>query len=176
MKKIFTLPTWQVFIFLILPAVFPSNYVGLALTGAWFALLAYCNYFLGRSLYTRLPVEHDLSIKRFNFHFFFPLIYLLIVYIVFKGGYEIHQDNYKNYGWSLAVIIPLHVFTMYCLFYVIWFIGKAIATIEQNKVVAFDNYAGNFFLLWFFPIGVWFMHPKIRKIFSVDQSSLSSSL
>ena len=53
---------------------------------------------------------------------------------------------------------------MYCLFYLIWFIAKSIATIENGRIVGFDIYSGNFFLLWFFPIGIWWMHPKIRKI------------
>jgi hypothetical protein len=73
-----------------------------------------------------------------------------VVCIFFDGGYEIK---------------------MYCIFYTIWFIAKCIATIENNKVVGFDNYAGNFFLLWFFPIGVWFMQPKICKIFSGDEET-----
>jgi len=84
------------------------------------------------------------------------------------NGYEINQDNYKGFGWTLAIIIPLYPFTMYCLFYTIWFIAKCIATIENSRAVGFDNYAGNFFLLWFFPIGIWFVHPKVRKIFAMD--------
>jgi hypothetical protein len=93
---------------------------------------------------------------------------LTIVFILFDGGYEINQNNYNEYGWWLVVIIPLHLYTMYCMFYTIWFIAKCIATIENNRVVGFDSYAGNFFLLWFFPIGIWFIHPKVRKIFSMD--------
>jgi hypothetical protein len=175
MRKILTLPTWQVFLLLIIPAIFPSNYFGLVLTIVWAGLLVYCTYFLGNSLYEKLPAGHDLKINRFNFHLFFALAYLVIVFIVFRGGYEINQDNYKDYGWTIAIIIPLHLFTMYCMFYVIWFIAKAIATIEYNKVVTFDVYAGNFFLLWFFPIGIWFVHPKVHKIFWVETEGMPTT-
>jgi hypothetical protein len=175
MRKILTPPTWQVFLLLIIPAIFPSNYFGLVLTILWAGVLAYCTYFLGHGLYEKLPVGHDLKIKRFHFHLFFALAYLGVVFIVFKGGYEINQDNYKDYGWTVAIILPLHLFTMYSIFYVIWFIAKAIATIEQNKVVKFDTYAGNFFLLWFFPIGIWFVHPKIRKIFSGETEGMPTT-
>ena len=157
------------FLLLIIPAFFPlENLVGLILAIIWELFISYCVYFLGSSLYQKLPVGHDLKIKRFQFNLLFMLIYFIVVFIAFDGGYEINQDSYKDYGWSAAVIIPLHLFAMYCMFYIIWFIAKCIATIENNSIVGFDKYAGNFFLLWFFPIGIWWIHPKVRKIFSAD--------
>ena len=120
MKKILTLPTWQVFLLWIIPCFFPSETLaGIILTIIWTGFIAYCVYFLGDSLYQKLPVGHDLKIKRFHFNLLFPLVYLIIVFILFDGGYEINQNNYKEYGWTLAIIIPLHLFTMYCLFYTI---------------------------------------------------------
>jgi hypothetical protein len=170
MKKILTLPAWQVFLLLIIPCFFPDEtLVGTILTIIWAAFIAYCIYFLGASLYQKLPAGHDLKIKRFHFNLLFPVVYLTIVSILFRGGYEINQNDYQEYGWTLAIILPLHLFTMYCIFYTIWFIAKCIATIENNKMVGFDSYAGNFFLIWFFPIGVWFIQPKVRKIFSEDE-------
>jgi hypothetical protein len=175
MKKILTLPTWQVFILLVIPAIFPISYFGLVLIILWAGLFIYFIYFLGNSLYQKLPAGHDLKIKTFNYLLFFAIAYLAIVNVVFHGGYSITQNNYKDYGWSIAIIIPLHLFTMYCMFYVIWFIAKAIATIENHKVVGFDRYAGNFFLLVLFPIGIWWIHPKVRKIFSAERENLPSS-
>lgn len=165
MRKIFAIPTWQVFLLLILPAFFPvSNSVGIFISAAWAIFFLCCTYFLGNTLYKKLPVGHDLNLKRFHFSLLFPVFYLTVVFVVFDGGYDINQDTYKSYGWIAALIVPMHLFTMYCMFYIIWFIGKAIATIENNKVVTFDVYAGNFFLLWFFPIGIWWMHPKVKRI------------
>jgi hypothetical protein len=179
MKKIFTLPTWQVFLLLIIPGFFsPTTSPGFIPAIIWagfIGFIVYCTYFLGDSLYQKLPVRHDLKINRFHFSLFFALAYLIVVVIIFDGGYSINQANYKDYGWTVAIIIPLHLFEMYCVFYTIWFIAKCIATIEHNKAVGFDLYAGNFFLLWFFPIGIWWIHPKVRKIFSVDIESLPST-
>jgi hypothetical protein len=174
MKKILTLPTWQVFLLLIIPFFLPPiSYLSVAILIAWGIIIAYCTYFIGNNLYEKLPVGHDLNIKRFNFQLFFPLIYIVVILLVFKGGYRIDQSNYKDYGWLAKVIIPLHIYAMFCMFYVIWFIAKAIATIEYNHVVGLDVYLGNFFLLWFFPIGIWWIHPKVRKIFSEDTETLA---
>ncbi len=166
MKSILTLPTWTVFLFLIIPSFLTGNsYAELILAIIWAALLAYCIYFLGNSLYRKLPEGHDLKIRWFNFTLFFAIAYLIFVLLAFDGGYQINQDNYKEYGWKLAIIIPCHLFTMYSMFYAMWFIAKAIATVENKKAVGFDKYAGNFFLLWILPIGIWWVHPKVRKIF-----------
>lgn len=177
MKKLLTLPTWQIFLLLMLPFILPSpsSYFGLTLTILYSIILAYCVYFLGTSLYKKLPVGHDLKLKSFTFYLLFAIVYITVVFILFNGGYEFNQGNYKSYGWTIAIIIPLHFFLMFSLLYVIWFIAKAIETIERKKVVGFGEYAGNFFLLWFFPLGIWWVHPKIRKIFQVKRESLPTT-
>lgn len=91
MNKILTLPTWQVFLLLIIPAFFPTTtLVGLILTLIWAGLIVSCIYFLGNSLYQKLPIGHDLKVNRFHFNLLFPLVYLIIVFIAFDGGYEIN--------------------------------------------------------------------------------------
>jgi hypothetical protein len=71
-----------------------------------------------------------------------------------------------------ALIIPLHLFSMFCIFYSLYFIAKALKTVESQKTVSFSDFAGEFFLIWFFPIGVWIIQPRINKLFetSVDDN------
>ena len=166
MHKIFSLPTWLVFIFLIVPAIFPSSIFGLLLTSLWLLIFSFSVFFLVTKLYLKLPETHDLQIRRFNFCFFFSLIYIVIISLSFKNGYDINQDNYREFGWSIYLILPLHLVLMFCIFYMIRFIAKAIKTIERSKIVGPDAYVGLFFLIWFLPIGIWWIYPKIRKIFS----------
>lgn len=42
--------------------------------------------------------------------------------------------------------------------------AKTIKIVEVQKSVKFVDFAGEFFLLWFFPIGIWFLQPKIKKL------------
>jgi len=53
---------------------------------------------------------------------------------------------------------------MYCIFYLMYKAAKTIKTAEVQKPVSFGDFAGEFFLLWFFPIGIWFLQPKINKL------------
>ena len=44
------------------------------------------------------------------------------------------------------------------------FEAKVNQSAELQKEVRFSDFAGEFFLIWLFPIGVWFVQPKVNKI------------
>ncbi|WP_238388512.1 hypothetical protein, partial [Christiangramia aestuarii] len=69
-------------------------------------------------------------------------------------------------GILLLFIIPLHLFSMFCMFYLLYFVSKTIKTVELKRSVTFSDFVGEFFMIWFFPIGVWFIQPRINKIIS----------
>ncbi|MNL47293.1 hypothetical protein D3C87_1700740 [compost metagenome] len=69
---------------------------------------------------------------------------------------------------ALLLIIPLHLFSIFCLIYTLYFNAKSLKAVETRKPVTFSDFAGEFFLLWFFPVGVWIIQPRINKIFSED--------
>jgi hypothetical protein len=61
-------------------------------------------------------------------------------------------------------IVPLHLLAMAAIFYALLFTGKSLVTLERNQASTFFEYSGPFFLLWFFPIGVWFVQPRVVKL------------
>ena len=75
----------------------------------------------------------------------------------------------------IAVIIPLHLFAMYCIFYCLTFVAKNLVKAETGKRVTFYDYAGPFFLLWFFPIGVWFIQPRINRLYAKKHNAGASA-
>lgn len=58
----------------------------------------------------------------------------------------------------------LHLFSIFCLFHTFYFIAKTIRAAELQRNVTFSDFTGDFFLVWFFPIGVWFLQPRINKL------------
>jgi len=54
---------------------------------------------------------------------------------------------------------------MFCIFYCLYFVAKALKSVELQREVTFNDYAGEFFLFWFSPIGVWVLQPRINKLF-----------
>jgi hypothetical protein len=64
----------------------------------------------------------------------------------------------------MAIIIPLHLFSMFCIFYCLYFVSKTFKTAELQRQTTFSDFAGEFFLLWFYPVGIWIVQPKINKM------------
>ncbi len=102
-----------------------------------------------------------MKVDKFKIFFFIPLIYIL-VFLFIVGTARIISS-------LLIIIVPLHLFSMFCIFYTVYFTAKTIKTAEQQREVSFGDFAGEFLLLWFFPIGIWIIQPKINKIIK-DQS------
>jgi hypothetical protein len=72
-----------------------------------------------------------------------------------------------------GLIIPLHLFAMVCMFYLLYFVSKSLVLAETSKPASFYDYAGPFFLLWFFPIGIWIVQPKVNRLYSERQNAES---
>ena len=54
-------------------------------------------------------------------------------------------------------------------FYTIYFVAKTIKIAERQEVVKFSVFAGEFFLLMIYIIGIGFLQPKINKLANQEQ-------
>ncbi len=63
---------------------------------------------------------------------------------------------------SLYWIIPLFFFSIFCNFYCFYVVAKTVKTVELKREVRFGDFVGEFFMTWFFPIGVFMIQPKIN--------------
>jgi hypothetical protein len=88
----------------------------------------------------------------FKFALLYPALYIFVFLAAFQS---------LNPLW-FAVIFPLHLIAIYCMFYCLYFVSKSLALVEMNRPVSFSDYAASFFLLWFYPIGIWIIQPKIN--------------
>ena len=65
---------------------------------------------------------------------------------------------------ELPYLIPFHLLAVYGMLYVLYFVSKSLVVAEEKQILRFDRYLGTLFLFWFFPIGIWFVQPRVRKI------------
>jgi hypothetical protein len=180
MKIFLTLKHWQLFILLVgVPFIAEILLIGSVIAtrdaaipfyffpvimilsvvpfSAWF-------YSLGTNLFKRVPLTVKMSLTRFKIFLFFEVAYILF-FTVFMTGLMSNMPLEGNLNPAIFVLIlPLHFFAMFCIFYCLYFNAKALKAIELKRPVTFGDYAGEFFLLWFFPIGIWILQPRINKL------------
>ncbi len=116
---------------------------------AWFGSMG----FFFRSL---VKPELRMGTQFVRFALVYPLVYVPIFFFL----------GIPDIGVPVWVILPLHLACMACLFYLLYFVSKSLVLGESGKLVSFYEYAGPFFLLWFFPIGVWFIQPKVNRLYA----------
>ena len=130
-------------------------------------------YALGTNLHKKLPETVKMSLSKFKLFLFIPMVYMLGLCIWIASLFVNTPESGNHAAGIILLIIPLHLFSMFCLFYCIYFIAKSLKAVELQKPVSFNDYAGEFFLIWFFPIGIWIIQPRINTLF--DQQIQSSS-
>ena len=140
----------------------------------------YWQWSVATGLNTYLHPETQLRLKRFKFFFFVPLIYFGIIFIagiVIMPQIQFGNEQPPSVGFILPIILVmvlLHFFSIFCIIYVLYFIAKTLKSVELQREAHFSDYIGEFFLMWFFPVGIWFIQPRINKI--VQKGNKESSL
>lgn len=95
-------------------------------------------WFWAMGSFLNRTVRPDLrpSVGFFRFALVYPMLYLIVFVLLFPPAPAM-----------LAVILPLHLLAMFCMFYLLNFVSKNLVLAETRKEVSFYDYAGPFFLL-----------------------------
>jgi hypothetical protein len=76
-----------------------------------------------------------------------------------------------TYEPPVQAVLPLHLFAMYCMFYIFYFVARSLATVNKGKEVFFSDYAKPLILLLLYPIGVWRIQPRINQLYAQSTTS-----
>jgi hypothetical protein len=126
---------------------------------------------ISTELQSKLPPNVKLNVRQFKILFLIPIVYILGITIwmaySFYGG---QPEAGESMGAVIGLIVVLHLFSMVCIFLGLRFAAKTLKSIELGRMAKFGDYAGEFFLIWFSPIGVWILQPRLNKL-TDDQRS-----
>jgi hypothetical protein len=148
--------------------VFLAYIVGGVFTISW-------AWHLATGLYKRLPTGHTMKINRFYIAFFFPMFYVFAILGGIGAFVLMNLDTLTqsgpdfdptNFLWILLIVLPMHFFTIACAFYILYFLSKSLRTVELQRQAVANDYISEFIMLWFSFVGIWFLQPRINKIFS----------
>lgn len=124
-------------------------------------------------LQSKLPPYVLMKVNKFKWFFLIPFFYMLCL----AFGMELLFSSYlpdlmngeiipdlKLILIMAIIIVPIHFFSIFGIFYSMYFIAKTIRSVELQRETRFEDFIGEFFLIWFFPIGVWILQPRINKL------------
>ena len=157
MNKILELKHWQLFLILMI-AMFvgsSSSSWGLILTG-----ISLCGwlFLLGMATNSFVPAEFRFSKPLFIFRLSFAMIYIVIKALLFT--YQMP-----------TYLMPIHIIATLFLFSCLWTCAKTVVVAESQELLKADRYIGTFFMLWFFPIGIWFVQPRLNRLLLNEKST-----
>jgi len=118
-----------------------------------------------------IPTGVKLKVDRFKIFLVIPVVYILFFLGYFMTSFTSGGPNPGIF----AIIVPLHLFSMFCIFYCLHFVAKTFKTAELQRNVAFNDFAGEFFMIWFYPIGIWIIQPKINKMINEKAQTANNS-
>lgn len=181
MTKFLTLKHWQLFGLLLgLPMIFQFIFMGSMISNnnptivfkafpiimiLYMGLFLGWFYSLGTNLHKKLPETVNMNLKKFKIFLLIPTVYMLFISFYMSSLFSNVSTNIEPNPAIFGIIFPLHLFSMFCIFYCLYFISKELKAVEWQKPVTFSDYAGEFFLIWFFPLGIWIIQPRINKLF-----------
>lgn len=169
MKFILALKHWHIFIILLIGS-FLYNFTieGNAQLSMYFTIVGVIIYslwpmFVGNELNQLLP-------KRITLNFNFFLINTFIWLVVFIGILVISNGE----GMTFTGLSALPMFyAIFAYFYFLAYPAIVLNSIEKGKEASLGQYIGDFSLILFLPIGIWFLQPRINKI--LENEKLSSA-
>lgn len=136
-------------------------------------LFLHMGWFYGVLTYLRplLPADINLPFKRIMVLLFIPIAYTLLVMVgVAVFALNISELSVEQipmvFPIMFGVILPLNFAAMACNFHTMVYTAKLIRTVELKRETVFNDYMGEFFLCWFWYIGVWILQPRINKMFA----------
>lgn len=125
------------------------------LIGVFWSILIYnlWLFYVGIRVYTN-ELTSKFDINTFKAGFIYLLIYPSFLF----------YDSFANSDSFPVWQIPLHLLAIILMFYLIFFVAKNLVRFETNHHFGTHSVLSTFCAIWFFPIGIFFVQPRINKI------------
>ncbi|MGH1363194.1 MAG: hypothetical protein ACRBF0_06525 [Calditrichia bacterium] len=123
-----------------------------------------------------IPDHLKKNMLQFKIAFFIPYTYVLLLMLgmiigpllLLIDGTEVFILNEDMTLFLLKIaftfISTFHIISIICIIFCFYFAAKTIKLAELQRDVTFGDFVGEFFMIWFFYIGVWVLQPKLNKL------------
>lgn len=163
MKKVLTMQSWKIFLILI---VFIIASIIVSLIDTENKSIGLILNVVGVAIYFLWVLYLGLSFNQINMFYKFNSRMLFLTVLICIVGYSELQIKTIYFNFSLLprnleFIITLSTF--FSLVFVLYSVSKSLKSLELRRKANFIEYILDAFLIFCFPIGIWFIQPKIAK-------------
>ncbi len=130
---------WQLFLLIVLPLAWVSpsplqemiNSIGIITFGLWI-------YGIGIYGHSNLKEEQaeQMNLSLFKLNSKMSILTLLLIYIIT----QIHPDFDSSFSIYNLIMIPISLYLIYTIFYIVIFSSKTLTSLELDRQVTFSDY------------------------------------
>lgn len=160
MERLLKTPAWVIFLLLIV-GISMSNFTleNEPLTTSVIRIIGLVIYFIYP--FTVASILHDHLPHRIKLSYNFYLVNSFIWFTTYSSILIISDGQGMTFN-GLAAIPIFYVF--YAFVHFLAFPAKTLKSIELKKEARLGDYLGDFFLILFLPIGIWFLQLRIKRV------------
>jgi len=100
------------------------------------------------------------------FPFLFCSVMFFMILIIYSEMLQGDEPPYFFITESLHMIILAYIISIFCIIYSIWLISNSLNKIEKIQGSGTKERFKNLILMILFPIGIWYIQPRINRIYS----------
>lgn len=152
-------------LFSLMPMMLFGTIIFFCVHFAWFWSVAI-------GIQNKIPVNLKMKTRWFKLLILFQVVYISLIYISVVAGMILVPKMPENGMETLLSVVPnfvfvivlLHLVAIFCCCYSIYFVAKSLKTAELQRETSFTDFSGEMFSIWWFPIGIWALQPRINKL------------
>ena len=175
MKNILRLKHWQVFVivfsvYLAGMVLWQSNFSLGAISSLQFSVFA---NLISMTLFFLWILICGLYVNSFpdNPYRFRNILLTVASLCCIIGHAEINLERLSEEGmifpeWISFLVVPV---TLFAMIYILYTIPKSLKSMELKRKARLTELLPDSFLLFLFPIGVWFIQPRFNKVLDIMQ-------
>lgn len=122
-----------------------------------------------------LPEGESLNLRIFKMLFTLPLIAMVVMAYAFYNVFEMIQSQEFDFV-SFGLIFLMATIMFPTVLYLMYVPAKTIKSAEAGAKLKFGEFAGEFFLVVFFFIGVFALQPRVNALYAKLKGEESSEL
>jgi hypothetical protein len=124
-------------------------------------------------LHNKLPEGHGLNLTLFKWCIILPIIIIIAIFYSLSNIFSEVTTLIETQGeieevptWigQFFLLFPLVFLSVGCSIYTYYHTAKTIKLVEKGNTQRKPEFIGEFFLIWFYFIGVWILQPKINRM------------